>query len=453
MFDRSWFALRTSRGLDDPSLKVFMRATVIVSEYLTYIPALVILVRSLSERSHGSKWQSLIALTAILFQPGIILIDHAHFQYNTVMLGLVLASLACIISEHLLWASAFFVAALSFKQMALYYAPAIFAYLLGSCFIPRINVLRLGAIGLVTAFSFGAMFAPLLIGATYDRYRGISIEDLTEPPLLKPFSLDHSAFYYPVALQLAQTIHRIFPFARGLFEDKVANFWCAVHTFHKLHNYPKDFLQRISLGATVASILPPCLIAGIRPNRQLLPLALAATSWGFFLFSFQVHEKSVLLPLLPMTLLLALPNGLSDDMRSWIGWANTLGSWTMFPLLKRDDLRIPYYVLTLLWTWLMGQPSFFFSATSGPKTGTSAKLTQLFHGSFYAAMVGWHFVEAFVAPPETKPDLWVVINVLIGSAGFAACYLWCLWLLVQRTSFAGKALDSASMSKKNKKRM
>ncbi len=26
---------------------------------------------------------------------------------------------------------------------------------------------------------------------------------------------------------LLQVIHRIFPFARGIFEDKVANFWCA----------------------------------------------------------------------------------------------------------------------------------------------------------------------------------------------------------------------------------
>ena len=25
-----------------------------------------------------------------------------------------------------------------------------------------------------------------------------------------------------------QVVHRMFPFARGLYEDKVANFWCSI---------------------------------------------------------------------------------------------------------------------------------------------------------------------------------------------------------------------------------
>jgi hypothetical protein len=40
----SWFELKTSRGLDDPLLKVFMRATVLASEYIFYVPAVMILV-------------------------------------------------------------------------------------------------------------------------------------------------------------------------------------------------------------------------------------------------------------------------------------------------------------------------------------------------------------------------------------------------------------------------
>ena len=37
----------------------------------------------------------------------------------------------------------------------------------------------------------------------------------------------------------------------------------------------------------------------------LLPYALLTTSMSFFLFSFQVHEKTILLPLMPMTLLVS----------------------------------------------------------------------------------------------------------------------------------------------------
>lgn len=41
------------------------------------------------------------------------------------------------------------------------------------------------------------------------------------------------------------------------------------------------------------------------PFLSLLPYALLNSSFSFFLFSFQVHEKTILVPLLPMTLLLS----------------------------------------------------------------------------------------------------------------------------------------------------
>lgn len=41
------------------------------------------------------------------------------------------------------------------------------------------------------------------------------------------------------------------------------------------------------------------------PILPLLPYALLTSSMSFFLFSFQVHEKTILLPLLPLTLLLS----------------------------------------------------------------------------------------------------------------------------------------------------
>lgn len=35
---------------------------------------------------------------------------------------------------------------------------------------------------------------------------------------------------------MQQVIHRIFPVARGLYEDKVANIWCALNVVIKLRN-------------------------------------------------------------------------------------------------------------------------------------------------------------------------------------------------------------------------
>lgn len=426
-----------------------MRATVIVSEYLVYMPAAIIFNRKLAQQRGVSKWESSIALTAILMQPATILIDHAHFQYNTVMLGSVVASMSSLLSDRYMWACVFFVSSLCFKQMALYYAPAMFAYLIGVCFLPKLRFSRLMGIVIITILSFALMFAPLLFGSLYDTYRGISpyldINDREVNPLFSqilPF-IGSSSYLYSLLLQLTQSIHRIFPFARGLFEDKVANVWCAIHTLHKLNTYPIPLLQRISLLSTIVAILPACMTISTFPRKDLMPWAFASCAWGFFLCSFQVHEKSVLLPLLPMTIMLGGDGGLGVETRAWVGWANMLAVWALFPLLKRDELRIPYFVLSLLWSYLMGLPPTSLDLYVGKQAKKSGVRlpTSLMHLGFYAIMIGWHFAEAFIEPPAGKPDLWVVLNVMVGAAGFGICYLWCTWQLLLRSGILQEWFD------------
>lgn len=453
IIDPTWFHLYTSRGLEDDTLKVFMRATVIISEYLVYIPAAVIFVRRFSRLQGVQTWDASVALVAILLQPATILIDHVHFQYNTVMLGLVLASASSIMAGRYMWSCVFFVGALGFKQMALFYAPAVFAYLLGICLFPKVNITRLLRIAVVTIAAFVMLLLPILLGTYYDYIRGIEAIPTLDgrAPMLPIFSslgayLDAHAWYFPFIHQVTQLIHRVFPFARGLFEDKVANFWCAMNVLYKLRSHPIAQLQRLSLLATLGSILPPCLIIFLRPKKDLFPLALAATAWGFFLFSFQVHEKSVLLPLMPMTLLLAGKEGLAPWTRSWVGFANILGAWTMFPLLERVELRVPYTVLTLLWAYLLDLPPISFGVYKniGLSNGLLTQATVLIHVAFYVLMVVWHFFEAFVKPPQGLPDLWVVANVGLGAGGFGICYLWCVGSLLAGSELLGSSVSAIS---------
>lgn len=433
----TWFALYLSQGSDDADLKVFMRATVVVSEYLIYTPAAVLCLRQLAKVHNINAWESSIALTAFLMQPATILVDHGHFQYNTVMLGFMLATTASMLAGRPLWSCVFFVATLGFKQMALFYAPAVAAYLAGICIFPRLDIPRLLGIAVITSASFAVLFLPLLLGTAFDAYREVPLptDALLPPPPMSalPWNVAEGAWYYPYLVQLTQSVHRIFPFARGLFEDKVANVWCAMHSsgIHKLHGYDSALLSRAAMGLTLASILPPCMLIFIKPRKELLPYAFATTAWGFFLCSYQVHEKNVLLPLLPMTLLLATESGMKPATRAWVGYANLLACWTMFPLLVRDELRIPYFVLTGLWAYLMGLPPCSIGAyTASGEDGGLSIVSKLIQLSTYAVMVVWHFAEAFVPAPEQKPDLWVVANVCLGAAGFGICYLWCFQRLV-----------------------
>lgn len=453
LIEPRWFELYTSRGKDDGLLKVFMRATVIVSEYLVYVPAVVVFVRRWGRLNLVSTWTGWLALVAILMQPATILIDHVHFQYNTVMLGFTVASMSSMLAGRYLWAAVFFVAALGFKQMALYYALPVFTFLLASCLFPRVSVWRLLGIAAVTIVSFAALLLPLVLGALYDAHRGIHPRDGPPGPLpifgyTEPY-LDTNAIYYPVVEQLAQMVHRVFPFARGLFEDKVANFWCALNILIKLRRYPAAILQRASLLATLAAATPPNVILFLRPQKNLLSLAFATTAWAFFLFSYQVHEKSVLLPLMPMTLLLSGTQGMSKDTRAWVGFANLLGTWTLFPLLARVGLRTPYAILTLLWSYLLGLPPWFPTAAyfQEGQSALAQWTTFLLHAAFYAAMILWHVLEAFVVPPPHMPDLWVVANVVVGAAGFAICYLWCLGKL----AIDAQALPAAWLKAKKEK--
>lgn len=454
LFNPLWFGINKSRGMEDPLLKVFMRASVITSEYFVYIPAVIICLRHYSRNQGTGTTSNSIALVAILMQPATMLIDHGHFQYNTVMLGFMVAAMSSIFAGRLLWSCIFFVAALGFKQMALYYAPVMFTYLLGSCLTPRFRPGLLLSISGITILSFGVLFAPLLLGALYDLHRRIELPFMPPPPFLaqKGIKLDKSSPVGVILLQLSQSIHRCFPFARGLFEDKVANFWCALNTVFKLKRLQGIWdLSRLSLLVTLLSILPSALVIGAVPKKSLLPYALASSAWGFFLFSFQVHEKSVLLPLLPMTLLFGSKNGLSKEYRAWIGWANLLGCWTMYPLLKRDELRTPYVVVSLLWAYLMGLPPTSVSAYYDPERENvpGRELapdelrtpTKILHFQYYVVMAFWHLLAAFAAPPEDKPDLWVVVNSCVGAFGFGICYLWCTWKLISESGLLDDYFD------------
>jgi len=166
MINPEWMALHESRGVETLELKMFMRATVLVADILVLVPAILLWVR-FCQRNLWSSAEWTLALLMLL-SPGFILIDHGHFQFNGISLGLALLGATMICSGSDLVGSVFFVAALNYKQMELYHALPFFFMLLGKCFKqPTLlaGVSKLAMIGVTVAAAFVLCWAPFLTSA------------------------------------------------------------------------------------------------------------------------------------------------------------------------------------------------------------------------------------------------------------------------------------------------
>jgi alpha-1,3-glucosyltransferase len=82
----------------------------------------------------------------------------------------------------------------------------------------------------------------------------------------------------------------------------------------------------------MVAIAPGLVFIFRRPHIKNLPRVFTMTALGFFLFSFQVHEKSILLPLIPASLALF---GGDIEERKWTVWVNVIGTmrYPLSPLL------------------------------------------------------------------------------------------------------------------------
>jgi len=198
-----------------------------------------------------------------------------------------------------------FVLSLTFKQMSLYYAPTIFIYLL-SLSLPsftRPNLRLLIPLGITVILTFLIVFAPFLLPS-----HGSNIFDPRQWDFITP----------------SQILHRVFPFGRGLWEDKLANTWCATNILLKWRSlFPVHTLQLLSLLTTLCAISPGLIFLFRTPFRKKLPEVFCLSGLGFYLFGFQVHEKSILVALCPSVLFLFSEQG---EVRKWAVWMECIAT-------------------------------------------------------------------------------------------------------------------------------
>ncbi|KAH9127097.1 hypothetical protein LEN26_003720 [Aphanomyces euteiches] len=383
-FEPSLVAFETSRGYETPTGKVFMRLTVLLCDVVLFMPALFLLAKVVYKKQWSIRMEFLMM---ILLQPAFILIDHGHFQYNNVSLGFTALSVACILNDHEFLGSIFYCCALNFKQMALYYAPAVTFFLLAKCIYRSNFVFHFVKLAVAVLLSFAALWLPLCV------FHGPNDTCLTN---------------------IVQMLHRVFPLARGLFEDKVANVWCCLDLFVKLRQrlQPQQ-LVFLCTGTTFVGFLPSIIdLIRRRPTRVRFFLALFNSSMSFFLFSFQVHEKTILLPLLPATFLLSEASLLA----SWFGLIST---FSMYFLLVKDGLALPYFVGLVGYTAFGIYPYYQLASRLVSQSTTPPPCWQrIFVAASIAGIAVLHVIAATVPPPARYPHVHEYLFALYSCGHF-----------------------------------
>ncbi|XP_042807933.1 dolichyl pyrophosphate Man9GlcNAc2 alpha-1,3-glucosyltransferase isoform X4 [Neofelis nebulosa] len=387
-----------------------MRTTVLIADLLIYIPAVVLYCCCLKEISTKKKVANALC---ILLYPGLILIDYGHFQYNSVSLGFALWGVLGVSCDWDLLGSLAFCLAINYKQMELYHSLPFFCFLLGKCFKKGLK-----GKGFVLLIKLACTVVASFILCWL------------------PFCTERE--------QTLQVLRRLFPVDRGLFEDKVANIWCSFSIFLKIKEilphhfqiiirycYQENkcfiFIRFFSFCFTFLSLLPACVKLTLQPSSKGFRFTLVSCALSFFLFSFQVHEKSILLVSLPVCLVLS-------EIPFMSTWFLLVSTFSMLPLLLKDELLMPLVVTTIAFFIACATSFSIFEKTSEEelqlKSFSLSVRKYLPCFTFLSRIIQYLFLISVITmvlltlitvtldPPQKLPDLFSVLVCFVSCLHF-----------------------------------
>lgn len=118
----------TSRGYESETLKILMRSTVVLLDIGIFCSGILCFILYFYKNIEYSHKFCFAALAMHI--PCLLLIDHGHFHYNCVMLGLCLWSIIFILNKQYVTGTILYCLALNFKQMCLYYSISFFFFVI-----------------------------------------------------------------------------------------------------------------------------------------------------------------------------------------------------------------------------------------------------------------------------------------------------------------------------------
>ena len=139
--------------------------------------------------------------------------------------------------------------------------------------------------------------------------------------------------------------------------------------------------------------------------------------------SHKVHEKGILIPLAPLSLL-------ALDAPDFVTWFSIVAAWSLWPLLVTDRLCEAYACCLVIFLCInaMTRPV----QLSGEVTFLRSNFASFAALLSLLGMVFLHLAEWTVVPPSHLPDLFPVLWALLGCICFGISYLATIWAMITK---------------------
>lgn len=300
---------------------IFQRSTVIISEIVLFL-ALQRLIDT--SRSLREKKRNFVIASSIALSPGFFIIDHIHFQYNGFLFAFLVLSLVEARLGNYRRCAFWFAVLLCLKHIFLYMAPAYFMYLLSAFCLKRRKI--------DTSKSFGenvkqvhAYWAPNF-WALYSFVDRILIQLGKNIPGFERLACAILKKSRPVDYSGASSL------TRGIVGDVEFVFLpqiLPVHTF------------MLTLFYQILCLIP----LFFRPSYERFLGALTYCAWTSFLFGWHVHEKAILLAIIPYSFCVIQDRKLLPSFELLA----TAGYISLFPLLFGSAEWLFKALITFVW--------------------------------------------------------------------------------------------------------
>ncbi|CAG9765398.1 unnamed protein product [Ceutorhynchus assimilis] len=314
---------------------LFQRLSVILTD-LVYAYG----VHRVSEALPKSWKKDVVLPILLLTNCGLIMVDHIHFQYNGIMYGIMLISIAFMLKEQFNLAAFWFAVLLNMKHIYVYLAPAYFIYLLRHCCFNGETSLK----------------AKTFIG-NFLQLGGIVIGIF-------------AVSFLPFANDIPQVLSRLFPFKRGLSHAYWApNVWAVYNTFDKVAAIFKGNSNSAAMTGGLVQEFSHTVLPSVSPLMTMLLTVLfmmpAIVKLWFlnksglhflrclvlcgltsFLFGWHVHEKAILMAIIPMSILSIME---PTEAKLFL-ILSTIGHYSLFPLLYPQSLIFTKTLFLILYS-------------------------------------------------------------------------------------------------------